>query len=349
MHGSRAVAARCNVVRRRSRPRPAVPRRLHLGLKKEKEDSTLQHYWNERKEITLFRRVYIHTRTPGFVCTTNVSSTLGRRPRHELSTTQEDLVYIFPCVGIIRRLTAALKRVKSDERSSDGEEADGRSAREEQLWSYFELETGGRARCVLCRAALPTHSDTLGSHLESHHSELAAELTQVRVRPRRIALGLMMNALAQSELGRGAPAGRRRAARGPIPRTREPWDAQPPLAPLTAPSPDPVLVLAAPSPAVPRRERPRSTVRINRLSVFRVPYPSREGKIKVSEFPAPISRRCRSRVGRVRPLSLFYSDASADGVEEGSLVPRSRSHARLRRNVTMSHAFSCVQPAFIDL
>ncbi|GBP90189.1 hypothetical protein EVAR_64171_1 [Eumeta japonica] len=56
-----------------------------------------------------------------------------------------------------------------------------------------------------------------------------------------------------------------------------------------------------------------------------------------------------SRVGCVRPLSLFYSDASADGVEERSLVPRSRSHAQLRRNVTMSHAFSCVQPAFIDL
>ncbi|GBP20181.1 hypothetical protein EVAR_82054_1 [Eumeta japonica] len=56
-----------------------------------------------------------------------------------------------------------------------------------------------------------------------------------------------------------------------------------------------------------------------------------------------------SRVGCVRPLSLFYSDASADGVEERSLVPRSRSRARLRRNATMSHAFSCVQPAFIDL
>ncbi|GBP88441.1 hypothetical protein EVAR_99535_1 [Eumeta japonica] len=34
-----------------------------------------------------------------------------------------------------------------------------------------------------------------------------------------------------------------------------------------------------------------------------------------------------SRVGRVRALSLFYSDASADGVEERSLVLRSRSHA----------------------
>ncbi|GBP19388.1 hypothetical protein EVAR_12430_1 [Eumeta japonica] len=53
--------------------------------------------------------------------------------------------------------------------------------------------------------------------------------------------------------------------------------------------------------------------------------------------------------GCVRPLSLFYSDASADGVEERLLVTRSRSHAWLRRNATMSHAFSCVQPAFIDL
>ncbi|GBP80126.1 hypothetical protein EVAR_55995_1 [Eumeta japonica] len=44
--------------------------------------------------------------------------------------------------------------------------------------------------------------------------------------------------------------------------------------------------------------------------------------------------------GCVRPLSLFYSDTSADGVEERSLVPRSRSHARLRRNATMNHAFS---------
>ncbi|GBP47931.1 hypothetical protein EVAR_31471_1 [Eumeta japonica] len=53
--------------------------------------------------------------------------------------------------------------------------------------------------------------------------------------------------------------------------------------------------------------------------------------------------------GCVRPLSLFYSDASADGVEKRSLVSRSRSHARLRRNAIMSHAFSCMQPAFIDL
>ncbi|GBP75637.1 hypothetical protein EVAR_28849_1 [Eumeta japonica] len=51
----------------------------------------------------------------------------------------------------------------------------------------------------------------------------------------------------------------------------------------------------------------------------------------------------------VRPLPPFYSDASADGVEERALVPHSRSHARLRRNATMSHAFSCVQLTFSDL
>ncbi|GBP90180.1 hypothetical protein EVAR_57520_1 [Eumeta japonica] len=56
-----------------------------------------------------------------------------------------------------------------------------------------------------------------------------------------------------------------------------------------------------------------------------------------------------SSMGCVRPLSLFYSDASADGVEERSLIPRSRSCAQLRRNATMSHAFSCAQLAFIDL
>ncbi|GBP74802.1 hypothetical protein EVAR_43107_1 [Eumeta japonica] len=51
--------------------------------------------------------------------------------------------------------------------------------------------------------------------------------------------------------------------------------------------------------------------------------------------------------GCVLPPSLFYSDASADGVEKRSLVValRSRSHARLKRNAT----FSCVQLTFIHL
>ncbi|GBP80718.1 hypothetical protein EVAR_53086_1 [Eumeta japonica] len=48
----------------------------------------------------------------------------------------------------------------------------------------------------------------------------------------------------------------------------------------------------------------------------------------------------------LRLLSLFYSDASADGVEERSLVPRSRSRARLRRNATMSYTFSILRAPF---
>ncbi|GBP04023.1 hypothetical protein EVAR_74790_1 [Eumeta japonica] len=51
---------------------------------------------------------------------------------------------------------------------------------------------------------------------------------------------------------------------------------------------------------------------------------------------------------RERCVLLFDSNASADRVEERSLIPRSRSHARLKRNATMSHALSCVRPAFIE-
>ncbi|GBP52191.1 hypothetical protein EVAR_87576_1 [Eumeta japonica] len=58
------------------------------------------------------------------------------------------------------------------------------------------------------------------------------------------------------------------------------------------------------------------------------------------EFDEAVVAAVQEFLGCVRPLSLFHSDTSADGVEERSLVPRSRSHARLRRNATMSHAFS---------
>ncbi|GBP35698.1 hypothetical protein EVAR_82632_1 [Eumeta japonica] len=68
-----------------------------------------------------------------------------------------------------------------------------------------------------------------------------------------------------------------------------------------------------------------------------------------SENAKPAEGKFNKKSSCVRPLSLFSSDASADGVEERSLVLRSRSHARLRRNATMSHAFSCMKPAFIDL
>ncbi|GBP12105.1 hypothetical protein EVAR_5928_1 [Eumeta japonica] len=62
----------------------------------------------------------------------------------------------------------------------------------------------------------------------------------------------------------------------------------------------------------------------------------------IRAVPALVSFHVRINTGCVRPLSLFYSDASTAGVMERSLVPRSRSHARLRRNATTSHAFSSV-------
>ncbi|GBP83883.1 hypothetical protein EVAR_58504_1 [Eumeta japonica] len=69
----------------------------------------------------------------------------------------------------------------------------------------------------------------------------------------------------------------------------------------------------------------------------------RAASLPIMNFIVIVSKCC------VRPLSLFYSDASADGVEERSVVSRSRSHAQLRRDATMNHAFQCVQLAFIDL
>ncbi|GBP32636.1 Pikachurin [Eumeta japonica] len=72
-------------------------------------------------------------------------------------------------------------------------------------------------------------------------------------------------------------------------------------------------------------------------------------KINGDSYRLPVDAVAANDVGCVRPLSLFYSDASADGVEDRELVPRSRSHARFRRNATMIHAFLCVDPAFIDL
>ncbi|GBP79801.1 hypothetical protein EVAR_56857_1 [Eumeta japonica] len=71
-----------------------------------------------------------------------------------------------------------------------------------------------------------------------------------------------------------------------------------------------------------------------------------------------------SRVGCVRPLSLFFSDASADGVEERylSLAPQAERLGRSCLSIACSalslahsaqaerdNAFSCVQQAFIDL
>ncbi|GBP75699.1 hypothetical protein EVAR_98549_1 [Eumeta japonica] len=62
-----------------------------------------------------------------------------------------------------------------------------------------------------------------------------------------------------------------------------------------------------------------------------------------------VSLRLSSEVRLCAAAVSLLLGRTADGVEERSLVPRSRSHTRLKRNATMSHAFSCEQPAFIDL
>ncbi|GBP75052.1 hypothetical protein EVAR_48732_1 [Eumeta japonica] len=63
----------------------------------------------------------------------------------------------------------------------------------------------------------------------------------------------------------------------------------------------------------------------------------------------PLTRSHCERITLCAAAVSLLLGPSADGVEERSLVPRSCSRARLGRNATMSHAFSCVQPAFIDL
>ncbi|GBP38240.1 hypothetical protein EVAR_18120_1 [Eumeta japonica] len=65
--------------------------------------------------------------------------------------------------------------------------------------------------------------------------------------------------------------------------------------------------------------------------------------------PTPRADGARPR----EPLSSPSKEIDASQAERLgrsclSIVPRSHSHARLRRNATMSHAFSCMQPAFID-
>ncbi|GBP39482.1 hypothetical protein EVAR_23833_1 [Eumeta japonica] len=51
----------------------------------------------------------------------------------------------------------------------------------------------------------------------------------------------------------------------------------------------------------------------------------------------------------LRSKEIDASQAERLGRSCLSIVPRSRLHVRFRRNATMSHAFSCMQPVFIDL
>ncbi|GBP82601.1 hypothetical protein EVAR_61462_1 [Eumeta japonica] len=54
-------------------------------------------------------------------------------------------------------------------------------------------------------------------------------------------------------------------------------------------------------------------------------------------------------IGRWSGRETDASQAERLGRSYLSILPRSRSHARLGRNATMSHASSCMQLAFIDL
>ncbi|GBP50184.1 hypothetical protein EVAR_97184_1 [Eumeta japonica] len=75
-------------------------------------------------------------------------------------------------------------------------------------------------------------------------------------------------------------------------------------------------------------------------------------EMKGGGAPAPARFNVLASDNTVRDSVVKEIDASqAEHLDRSylSIVPRSRSHARLKQNVTMSHAFSCVQRAFIDL
>ncbi|XP_068625997.1 uncharacterized protein bdwf isoform X1 [Battus philenor] len=46
------------------------------------------------------------------------------------------------------------------------------------VWSFFEQETGGRARCVVCRATLPHRARDLRMHLKDNHPKLAQDFEE---------------------------------------------------------------------------------------------------------------------------------------------------------------------------
>ncbi|CAH2062543.1 unnamed protein product, partial [Iphiclides podalirius] len=58
----------------------------------------------------------------------------------------------------------------------DGDEDSNQSAAAPDVWSFFEKETGGRARCVVCRATLPHRAHELRAHLKENHPKLAQDV-----------------------------------------------------------------------------------------------------------------------------------------------------------------------------
>ncbi|CAH2062544.1 unnamed protein product, partial [Iphiclides podalirius] len=56
----------------------------------------------------------------------------------------------------------------------DGDESNQSAAPD--VWSFFEKETGGRARCVVCRATLPHRAREMRAHLKENHPKLAQDV-----------------------------------------------------------------------------------------------------------------------------------------------------------------------------
>ncbi|KAM3958674.1 uncharacterized protein ACR2FA_007313 [Aphomia sociella] len=63
------------------------------------------------------------------------------------------------------------------EYSDDDEDSDS-PTKQNDLNCYFELETGGRVRCVVCRASLPQRQDAQRAHLQEKHPKLIEEQDQ---------------------------------------------------------------------------------------------------------------------------------------------------------------------------
>ncbi|KAG6463197.1 hypothetical protein O3G_MSEX013727 [Manduca sexta] len=67
----------------------------------------------------------------------------------------------------------AVKREDEDSNESDQLAPD--------IWNFFEQETGGRARCVVCRTSRPNNVEDLRNHLAEKHPKLLTGTSQETV------------------------------------------------------------------------------------------------------------------------------------------------------------------------
>ncbi|XP_059045023.1 uncharacterized protein LOC131840846 [Achroia grisella] len=58
-----------------------------------------------------------------------------------------------------------------------GEESDN-SSKQDDLNSYFELQTGGRVRCVLCHSSVPQREEAQRAHMQEKHQKLVRDQDQ---------------------------------------------------------------------------------------------------------------------------------------------------------------------------